>query len=144
MTASDRFGIQGHVSPGFETVREAFAENSVRATRVGWSLLRLSPRRQGRRLDSEQADRRALGARHDGHHLFSYQGSRRDDSLHRPLSRMARLRRAGLHLLAPEFAQYGKERITVRQLLAHQAGLYALDESIDRDLVVTSIGWQWC
>jgi len=44
----------------------------------------------------------------------------------------------------PEFAQYGKERITVRQLLAHQAGLYALDESIDRDLVVTSIGWQWC
>jgi CubicO group peptidase (beta-lactamase class C family) len=57
---------------------------------------------------------------------------------------MARLRRAGLHLLAPEFAQYGKERITVRQLLAHQAGLYALDESIDRDLVVTSIGWQWC
>jgi CubicO group peptidase (beta-lactamase class C family) len=35
----------------------------------------------------------------------------------------------------PEFAQQGKERITVRQLLAHQAGLYALDERVDRELV---------
>jgi CubicO group peptidase (beta-lactamase class C family) len=35
----------------------------------------------------------------------------------------------------PEFAQRDKERITVRQLLAHQAGLYALDEPIDRSLV---------
>src|SRR5262245_59144079 len=35
----------------------------------------------------------------------------------------------------PEFAQNGKDRITVRQLLAHQAGLYALDVQIDHDLV---------
>jgi CubicO group peptidase (beta-lactamase class C family) len=35
----------------------------------------------------------------------------------------------------PEFAQQGKERTTVRQLLAHQAGLYALDEPPDRALV---------
>ena len=35
----------------------------------------------------------------------------------------------------PEFAQNGKERVTVRQLLAHQAGLYALDVPVDRDLV---------
>jgi hypothetical protein len=34
----------------------------------------------------------------------------------------------------PEFAQHGKARITVRQLLAHQAGLSALDEPIDRHL----------
>ncbi|WP_375772724.1 beta-lactamase family protein [Archangium gephyra] len=31
----------------------------------------------------------------------------------------------------PEFAQAGKSRITVRQLLAHQAGLPALDEAMD-------------
>lgn len=30
----------------------------------------------------------------------------------------------------PEFAQQGKEGITIRQLLAHQAGLYALDERV--------------
>ena len=35
----------------------------------------------------------------------------------------------------PEFAQNGKERITVRQLLAHQAGLHAFDEPVDRDVV---------
>jgi CubicO group peptidase (beta-lactamase class C family) len=35
----------------------------------------------------------------------------------------------------PEFAQHGKGRITVRQLLAHQAGLFAFDEPVDRDLV---------
>jgi len=30
----------------------------------------------------------------------------------------------------PEFAQSGKERITVRQLLSHQAGLSAIDEPL--------------
>ena len=35
----------------------------------------------------------------------------------------------------PEFAQHGKDRITVRQLLAHQAGLFAIDEPIDRSVV---------
>ena len=35
----------------------------------------------------------------------------------------------------PEFAQQGKDRVTVRQLLAHSAGLYALDEPVDRGLV---------
>jgi len=35
----------------------------------------------------------------------------------------------------PEFAQNGKEKITVRQLLAHQAGLFAFDEPVDRNIV---------
>ena len=35
----------------------------------------------------------------------------------------------------PEFAQQGKDQITVRQLLAHQAGLYAFDELADRDVI---------
>lgn len=35
----------------------------------------------------------------------------------------------------PEFAQHGKADITVRQLVAHQAGLYALDEPVTRELV---------
>jgi CubicO group peptidase (beta-lactamase class C family) len=35
----------------------------------------------------------------------------------------------------PEFAQAGKENITVRQLLAHQAGLFAFDEHVDRDVI---------
>ena len=35
----------------------------------------------------------------------------------------------------PEFAQQGKARITVRQLLAHQAGLFELDVPVDAGLV---------
>jgi hypothetical protein len=35
----------------------------------------------------------------------------------------------------PEFAQHGKEEMTVRQLLAHQAGLFAFDEPVDRSAV---------
>jgi CubicO group peptidase (beta-lactamase class C family) len=35
----------------------------------------------------------------------------------------------------PEFAQAGKEDITLRQLLAHQAGLFAFDERVDVDVV---------
>lgn len=35
----------------------------------------------------------------------------------------------------PEFARNGKETITVRQLLAHQAGLFAFNEPVDRSVV---------
>jgi CubicO group peptidase (beta-lactamase class C family) len=35
----------------------------------------------------------------------------------------------------PEFARAGKEAITVRQLLAHQAGLFAFDEHVDSGVV---------
>ena len=35
----------------------------------------------------------------------------------------------------PEFAQAGKQDITIRQLLAHQAGLFAFDERVDRYVV---------
>jgi len=35
----------------------------------------------------------------------------------------------------PEFAQQGKEQVTVRQLLGHQAGLCALDESLSLDIL---------
>jgi CubicO group peptidase (beta-lactamase class C family) len=35
----------------------------------------------------------------------------------------------------PEFAQNGKEHVTVRQLLAHQAGLFAFDEPVDGAVV---------
>jgi CubicO group peptidase (beta-lactamase class C family) len=35
----------------------------------------------------------------------------------------------------PEFGQNGKHNVTVRQLLAHQAGLFAFDEHVDRSVV---------
>lgn len=35
----------------------------------------------------------------------------------------------------PEFAQQGKDQVTLRQLLAHQAGLFALDEPPTKELL---------
>jgi CubicO group peptidase (beta-lactamase class C family) len=35
----------------------------------------------------------------------------------------------------PEFAQQGKEKITVRQLLAHQAALFAFDEPVEKNVI---------
>jgi CubicO group peptidase (beta-lactamase class C family) len=35
----------------------------------------------------------------------------------------------------PEFAQAGKDEMTVRQLLAHQGGLHAFDEPVDRSVI---------
>ena len=35
----------------------------------------------------------------------------------------------------PEFAQQGKDAVTVRQLLGHQAGLFAFDEPVDRSVL---------
>lgn len=40
----------------------------------------------------------------------------------------------------PEFAQHDKGQITVRQLLAHQAGLFAFTEHVDRS-VVADLDW---
>ena len=76
----------------------------LRSTRrVGWRLLRLLSRREGRRplgRCSEQGDGRALGAGHDGRRPLGHQGARRDDPGDRPLARLAGLRRASRRLLA--------------------------------------------
>ena len=36
----------------------------------------------------------------------------------------------------PEFSKNGKEQVTVRQLLSHQAGLFALNATVDRHVVL--------
>ena len=42
----------------------------------------------------------------------------------------------------PEFACNGKEATTVRQLLAHQAGLAAFGEKVAREVVAIRTGWR--
>ena len=137
MTTSDAFVIHGHVSPCFEAVREVFRENFVRRGELG----------------------AACCAYYGGEKVVDLWGGIRDkDSaapweedtmvlVHSATKGLAAMTLAIAHSRGwldyeqpvsrywPEFAQEGKERITVRQLLAHQAGLFALDEPVDRDLV---------
>ena len=137
MAAFDRSGIQGHVSPGFEAVREAFAENFVRRRELGG----------------------ACCAFHHGEKVVDLWGGIRNKQTGEPWEQdtmvivysatkgLAAMTLAIAHSRGwldyeervcaywPEFAQQGKERITVRQLLAHQAGLFAFDEPLDRSIV---------
>ncbi len=136
-TAHDRLGIQGYVSPGFDAVREAFAENFVRRRELGG----------------------ACCAFHRGENVVDLWGGIRNKQtaepweqdtmvvVHSATKGLAAMTLAIAHSHGwldyeervcaywPEFAQQGKERITVRQLLAHQAGLFAFNEPVDRSVV---------
>jgi CubicO group peptidase (beta-lactamase class C family) len=137
LTASSAAVVQGHVSMGFEGVREAFVENFDRRRELGgaccvylwgqkvvdlWGGIR--NRRTG---DPWQQDTMVV--------------------VHSATKGLAAMTLAIAHSRGwldyderiatywPEFAQHGKDRITVRQLLAHQAGLFAIDEPVNRSVV---------
>lgn len=128
------FNIQGHVSPRFGGVREAFAENFARRHELGGACCAF--------LDGEKI-------------VDLWGGIRKKQTrepweqdtmvvVHSATKGLAAMTLAISHsrgwldyeervsMYWPEFAQQGKERITVRQLLAHQAGLFAFDEPVDR------------
>ena len=137
MAPQSRAEIHGHVAAGFEAVRQVFADN--------FTL------------------RRELGAAccvyQHGEKVVDLWGGLRDSANRTPWAEdmMVMIYSATKGLAAmvmtlahsrgwldydervctywPEFAQNGKEHITVRQLLSHQAGLFALDEPVDRAVV---------
>ena len=133
----DPIRVEGHVSAGFEAVRDAFAENFSRRQELGG----------------------ACCVYHQGEKVVDLWGGVRNKSTGEPWEEdtmvivysatkgLAAMTLALAHSRGwldyeervctywPEFAQNGKERITVRQLLAHQAGLFAFDEPVDRSVV---------
>jgi CubicO group peptidase (beta-lactamase class C family) len=129
--------VEGEVSPGFEPVRDAFAENFFERHELGG----------------------ACCVYHRGKKVVDLWGGVRNKATGEPWEAdtmvlvysttkgLAAMTLAVAHSRGwldyeervahywPEFAQQGKDTITVRQLLAHQAGLFALDEPLDRSLV---------
>ena len=129
--------IEGHVSAGFESVRDAFAENFTRRHELGG----------------------ACCVYHRGEKVVDLWGGVRNKVTREPWDEdtmvvvwSATKGLAGMTLAVahsrgwldydervsaywPEFAQNGKAAITVRQLLAHQAGLFAFDEPVDKNVV---------
>jgi hypothetical protein len=128
------FRIRGHLSPGFDAVRAAFAANFSRRDELGG----------------------ACCVYRAGEAVVDLWGGSRNERTGEPWERdtMVVVHSASKGLAAmtlalahsrgwldyerpvceywPEFAQHGKERVTVRQLLGHQAGLFAIDEPVDR------------
>jgi CubicO group peptidase (beta-lactamase class C family) len=129
--------INGHVSAGFEPVRDAFAGNFSRRHELGG----------------------ACCVYHRGEKVVDLWGGVRNRATGEPWEEdtmvlvysttkgLAAMTLAVAHSRGwldyeervctywPEFAQNGKETITVRQLLAHQAGLFAFEEQADRSVV---------
>jgi CubicO group peptidase (beta-lactamase class C family) len=129
--------IEGFAAPGFEAVREAFIENFERRGELG----------------------AACCVYHRGEKVVDLWGGIRNKEtgesweentmalVYSTTKGMAGLAMALAHSRGlfdydervstywPEFAQQGKERITIRQLLSHQAGLFALDERPVKSLV---------
>jgi CubicO group peptidase (beta-lactamase class C family) len=129
--------IHGHVSSGFEAVRRAFVENFTQRGELGGACCIY--RRGEKVVDLWGGLRdRASGA--------PWQ-ERTMAIVHSATKGMAAMVMALAHSRGwldydalvctywPEFAQNGKERITVRQLLSHQAGLFAFDEHVDGAVV---------
>jgi len=137
MSDTQSVPVFGDVSEGFDDVRDAFTENFIRRGELGG----------------------ACCVYYRGRKVVDLWGGIRNKATGEPWERdtmtivysatkgLAAMTLALAHSRGwldydervstywPEFAQQGKERITVRQLLAHQAGLFALDEPADRDLV---------
>ena len=129
--------IEGQVSRGFEAVRDVFEENFVQRGELGG----------------------ACCVYHRGQKVVDLWGGSRNRQtgepweqntmvvIHSATKGLAAMTLAIAHsrgwldydervtMYWPEFAQNGKQTITVRQLLAHQAGLFAFDEFVDRSIV---------
>jgi CubicO group peptidase (beta-lactamase class C family) len=129
--------IGGTVAPGFEPVREAFVANFTERGELGGAVCAVVGGEVVVDLWGGMRDQ-ASGA------PWSPDTMTLVHSTTKGLSAMvlALLHSRGLldhdeRVAAywPEFAQAGKEEITVRRLLAHQAGLFAFDERVDGDVV---------
>jgi CubicO group peptidase (beta-lactamase class C family) len=129
--------IHGTVAPGFESVRDVFEENFAARDEVG----------------------AACAVYHRGEKVVDLWGGLRDPKANAPWEEdtlvlvfsttkgMSSLAMAVAHSRGlfdydatvatywPEFAAGGKQDVTVRQLLAHQAGVCAIDEKMDLDLL---------
>jgi CubicO group peptidase (beta-lactamase class C family) len=137
MTSPTDVDVHGYVARGFERVRDAFAENFTRRRELGGACC--AYHRGAKVVDLWGGSRnKQTGERWEQDTMVV---------VHSATKGLAAMTLAIAHSRGwldyeervarywPEFAQSGKQKITVRQLLAHQAGLFAFDEPVDRGTV---------
>jgi CubicO group peptidase (beta-lactamase class C family) len=133
----DRAAVHGEVRPGFEAVRAAFAENFTRRHELGGACCAYAYGEKVVDLWGGVRNERT-GAPWEQDTMVIVHSSTK--GLAAMTLALAHSRgwldyEAPVCRYWPEFAQQGKGHITVRQLLAHQAGLFVLDVPVDRALV---------
>ena len=134
---SDAVAVEGLVSRGFEAVREAFANNFARRHELGGACCAWVRGERVVDLWGGVRNRQTGDPWERNTMVIVYSATKGLAAMTMALahSRGWLDYEERVATYWPEFAQHGKERITVRQLLAHQAGLFALDVPIDRELV---------
>jgi CubicO group peptidase (beta-lactamase class C family) len=129
--------VEGYVSPGFESVREVFVENFARRRELGGACCAYYRGEKVVDLWGGLRNKQTAESWEQDTMVIVYSATKGLAAMTLALAHS----RGWLDYEErvahywPEFAQHGKERITVRQLLAHQAGLFELDEPITRSLI---------
>ena len=129
--------IEGHVARGFERVREAFEENFRLRHELGGACCAYYRGDKVVDLWGGTRNRQTGEPWERDTMVIVYSATKGLAAMAMALAHSRGLLDYEERVAAywPEFAQNGKERVTVRQLLAHQAGLFAFDEPVDRALV---------
>jgi CubicO group peptidase (beta-lactamase class C family) len=129
--------IEGQVSAGFESVRDAFAENFARRGELGGACCVYHRGRKVVDLWGGVRDKATGAPWLEDTMVIVYSATKGLAAMTLALahSRGWLDYEARVARYWPEFAQQGKEAVTVRQLLAHQAGLFALGVPLDRELL---------
>ena len=138
MTPRD-LSVQGHVSPGFEAVRHAFAENFTDRHELGAACCAYVRGEKVVDLWGGFRNQDTEAPWEQNTMVIVYSATKGPAAMTLALahSRGWLDYERPVASYWPEFAQHGKGAITVRQLLAHQAGLFALDEPITVALVAS-------
>ncbi len=131
------FAIHGQVLPGFETVREAFSDNFSKRHELGGACCAYVHGQKVVDLWGGIRNKRTAEPWEQDTMVV----------IHSATKGLAAMTLAIAHSRGwldydrriceywPEFAQNGKDRITVRHLLAHQAALFAINEHVDASIV---------
>lgn len=129
--------ISGHVAPGLDAVREAFAENFVRRNELGAACCIYVDGEKVVDLWGGIRNKRTREPWEEDTMVIVYSASKGMSALAIALAHSRGLLdyEERVSTYWPEFARHGKERITVRQLLSHQAGLFAFDAPVDKSLI---------
>lgn len=129
--------VRGTVEPGFEAVRDAFVENFEHRHELGAACCVYHHGEKVVDLWGGIRNRATGEPWEEDTMALVFSATKGISALAMALAHSRGLfdydERVGTYW--PEFGQQGKERITVRQLLSHQAGLHILDEYPTRDLV---------
>lgn len=129
--------VHGHVARGFESVRDVFIENFSRRRELGGAVCAFVNGENVVDLWGGVRNKTTGEPWNEDTMVLVYSATKGLAAMTLALAHSRGWLDYDERVCAywPGFAVRGKAHITVRQLLAHQAGLYALDEPIEHALV---------